>query len=184
MNHEYIEISPGSEQAHTFRTPFINLYKEVFSGAPFYERFTNEEVASIYDDLMQQNGFLCCVIHQGQLIAFGTGMPLAQLSAELRQICQKYLPPEDAFYNSDVATHPDYRNQGIGSTLIEKRLGYARNKGYRYSVFRTNREGSMSAPLYQRLGFQTMEETTWVTQPRTRPDMSDTDERIIMWKAL
>lgn len=184
MSFDYVHVLPGSEDVERYRECFIGLYVEVFSGAPFYECFTREEVAQTFQELMMQGGYLCCVLDRGKLIAFGTGMPLVQRDSVLQNICKGYFKPEQAFYNSDVATHSDYRQQGIGSALIEMRIAYALEQGYRYSVFRTNRNGSMSAPIYQKLGFQSMSKTTWVSQPRSKPDISEMDERMIMWKAL
>ena len=54
----------------------------------------------------------------------------------------------------DVIIHPDYRNQGYGSQLIEYVIQFARRKDFKRITLLTDKISAESQRFFQKLGFQ------------------------------
>ena len=185
MNIKYIVVSKESDNYIKYRQQFIILYMKIFSSYPFFEKFSLEEVSSVYEENSINGAFLCCAVDDNEkMIGFGTGRPAKQCNMEIKKIFSNHFPVEQGFYNSDVGTDEQYRGQGIGTKLVELRINYAKKKGYKYSVLRIANKDSMSAPLYFKKGFKKMEETMMVYQPRTKKSVQENEERMFLWKKI
>lgn len=184
LNLEYKRIHKSSDDYHHFRDKFIKLYITIFSMEPFFEKFTYDEVNSIYLEYAVHPNYLCVAINDNNIVGFGMGKPLSDSEPTIKNICSKYIEIESSFYNSDVGTHPQYRNKGIGTRLVDLRISHSQDTGYKYSVMRTNKENSMSSSLYLKKGFIKINETMLVTQERTDESLTSTDERIFLWKEI
>jgi len=57
----------------------------------------------------------------------------------------------------NIATDPQYQNQGIGKTLMREVIKQARDKGYEELIIGTGNNGFMQLYMYQRLGFEMTE---------------------------
>lgn len=53
-------------------------------------------------------------------------------------------------YITSMYVAPDYRRQGIGSTILDKMIGVAMEKGYRIIMLNAS---DMGKPMYQKRGF-------------------------------
>ncbi len=181
----YSIIKPESHQVEQLRTQFIHLFKSVFSSAPFWEAFTDEEVDSIYEEYLQPECLLIGAFNeQNTLIGYGASVPVTSASKELQQILSQYAEPNKIVYNADLAVYEEYRNQGIGSHLIARRHQWAQESGFQYVAMRTNKLGSMSKPLYTKLGFEQLAETMTVCQKRVRKDIPETESRILLMNSI
>jgi len=56
-------------------------------------------------------------------------------------------------YLSRMAVKPPYRNQGIGSAIIDQLTVYAKGKGYREMSLGVNADNSAARHLYEKKGF-------------------------------
>jgi len=81
---------------------------------------------------------------------------------------------------ANVATHPDYRRQGIGRTLTERVMRQARDKRASAVWLHVRDDNPGAIKLYQDLGFQEIaRRTTWQASSDPRIPSPDTDIQIV-----
>lgn len=88
--------------------------------------------------------WICTVTEAGRIIAF--------LSIEVHREEQDFL------YLDDLSVAAQYRNKGIGSTLIQRAEAYAKAKHIREIRFHVEKENVSALCLYERLGYSVCEE--------------------------
>ena len=183
---DYFKLSENSINYSNIKQQFMALYIDVFSGYPYFESFSKEEVSDMFDSYSKSDSCLYCAIQENLLIGFGAGTPLKNCLTDFKNIVKKHLDIdiEECYYNADVAVLKHCRNQGIGTKLIELRINEATANGFKYMVVRTIKEGSFSKEIYQRHGFLILNETQLIKHDRVHDTIPDIDERIILWKEL
>lgn len=81
---------------------------------------------------------------------------------------------------ANVATHPDYRRQGIGRALTERVMKQARAKRASAIWLHVREDNSGAIKLYQELGFQEIaRRTTWQANPDARLTLPEGEIRIL-----
>lgn len=81
---------------------------------------------------------------------------------------------------ANVATHPDYRRQGIGRALTERVLRQARDRRASAVWLHVRHDNPGAIKLYQDLGFREMaSRTTWQANSDPRLPHPDTDIQIV-----
>lgn len=53
----------------------------------------------------------------------------------------------------NIATHPEYRRQGLGTKIMEAVIGYAREKGITFITLEVRESNAAAIGLYESLGF-------------------------------
>jgi ribosomal protein S18 acetylase RimI-like enzyme len=82
---------------------------------------------------------------------------------------------------ANVATHPDYRRQGIGRALTERAMKLAENKNAAAIWLHVRDDNPGAIKLYQDLGFQEIaRRTTWQANPAHRLFPPDSDIEITL----
>lgn len=137
---------------------FIDVYKEAFGGAPYFESYTDEQVIQ---DVVNPH------LDQGVIFLALSGDEVVSLSAAIPSFYEKkmynflnkpefkesiYFDLDNILYMSELATKLFYRGLGFGKKLILSRLDFARENGYDGVIMRTAKEGSNSKNLYLSLG--------------------------------
>src|SRR5512143_1281287 len=83
------------------------------------------------------------------------------------------------FLVANVATHPDYRRQGIGRALTERVMRQARDKRASATWLHVRDDNPGAIKLYQDLGFQQVaRRTTWTASPDPFCPKPDSDIQI------
>ena len=125
---------------------FKRVYR-VFSGPPYNEKYTEEELEEIFIQY-QQNGYLYGAYTQDGcvgLIALERGRQEGQpVSFE----------GEKVMYLADVAVLGEYRRKGVGNQLMLYGVMQSKQLGYDRLYMRTLETGSMSYGIARRIGFQ------------------------------
>ena len=81
---------------------------------------------------------------------------------------------------ANVATHPDYRRQGIGRALTDRVMRLARDKNASAIWLHVRDDNPGAIKLYQDLGFQEVtRRTTWQASPEHRLSHPDSDIEIL-----
>jgi ribosomal protein S18 acetylase RimI-like enzyme len=84
------------------------------------------------------------------------------------------------FLIANVATHPDYRRQGIGRALTERVMKQARDKKASAIWLHVRDDNPGAIQLYRELGFQEIaRRTTWYADPDSRLPNPDKGIRVI-----
>ena len=68
----------------------------------------------------------------------------------------------------NVATHPDYRNRGIGSALINTAVQFARARNARNLALQVMEGNAPAMHLYEKFGFQAQGAVTYYQRPSVR----------------
>lgn len=176
----YCTINNRSHHIDDLRNQFTKLFVSVFSGSPFYEAFTVKEAEAVFQTYINPKALFIGAFDGTKLVGYGASLPVSQTSADMINILSDYIDINQAIYNADLAVYPEFRNQGIGSRLIHMRNEYAAANGFQTIVMRTNAKGSMSAPLYERLGFKVLPQTMRVHQKRVRNNVPEHEDRILL----
>ncbi len=88
--------------------------------------------------------WICVAVDEGKIIAF--------LSIEVHH------EEEDYIYLDDLSVTAAYRSRGIGTTLIQRAEGYAKEIGIREIYFHVEKSNTDAFRLYQRLGCDIFED--------------------------
>ena len=159
INVEYFKIN--NDFKNEFKEGFIEVFKKAFAGAPYFESYQNSEVVSSAWDPHLNKGCIYLAANKGRIIGLGCCLPLNKIdeadpniSALESLLSFPKLPftLESTCYMSELAVLPEYRNFGIGTELIKKRLSWAKENNLNYYVMRTAAKNSNSLGLYLNLG--------------------------------
>jgi ribosomal protein S18 acetylase RimI-like enzyme len=96
---------------------------------------------------------------------------------------------EKILFISNVAVHPDYRNQGIAKQLVQKAIDYAWQLHFTSVWLQVRKENEIAHHVYSSIGFKDWGiRDTWVIQPTTlcndekSPNILITSRRIVDWQ--
>lgn len=178
-------IKVDKQNYEKYKTNYIEIYKNIFSKAPYFEIFTNEEAEEVYQLSLLDSSISLLAIKDNQIIGFALGIQLSIHNDEkFKTLTNTYFNLDKVLYNAELGVLPEYRGLGIGSTLINKRIFFAKNMGYETICMRTKKEGSMSISLYQKLGFKILEGVEELSNTVKNIVMNEQDIRIILYKNL
>ena len=124
---------------------FKNVYK-VFSGSPYNEKYTDEELKEIFEEY-KQKGFVYGAYNEEEcigLIALERGKKTGQ---------PVNFEGEEVMYLADVAVLENYRRRGLGNQLMLYGVIQAKLLGYDKLYMRTLAKGSMSYGIAKSIGF-------------------------------
>ena len=156
---KFVQVTPDSP-AH-YQAEFIQVYKEVFAGPPYFETYQGDEVRNWVWKPHLSKGCIFLALDDEQVVGLSCSIPLKQIQAgepnsDVRDFLSRYqqLPFSliDACYMSEVAVLSNYRQRGIGTELIKQRWAWAKGQGIKTYVMRTASEGSNSLGIYLKLG--------------------------------
>jgi len=156
------------------------LYQETFADAPYFEKFSEEEVREFFEEYRQQ-GILYIASSDTKVIGFGAMLPLPR--ALPRDILDKLqtvgINVNETWYNADLGVDKDFRRKGIGTQLVKARLDAVRGQTV---VMRTSGDNKQSQSIYQSLGFEQIPGITQVVEGRRQDGRIKKDVRIFFIK--
>lgn len=175
----------NKENYEQYKHNYIELYKEIFSKAPYFEVFTNKEAEEVYQLSLLDSTISLLAIKDNQLIGFALGIQLSIHNDEkFKNIIKEYFNLDKVLYNAELGVLPEYRGLGIGSTLINKRILFAKKIGYKTICMKTKKEGSMSISLYKKMGFKILEGVEEVSTTEKNILLNEEDIRVILYKNM
>lgn len=140
------------------REGFVDVYREVFGGAPYFEPYAPEQVIEqVWEPLVPECVF---VAQDGErVVALGCAHArLANINGEIRDFLlaqpelSEMFDPARTVHMAELAVRVSHRKQGIASRLIRIRLEWALAQGNEWYEMCTDADFSMSRPLYERIG--------------------------------
>ena len=125
---------------------FKRVYR-VFSGPPYNEKYTEEELEEIFIQY-QQTGYLYGAYTQDGCVG------LIALERGRQEGHPVSFEGEKVMYLADVAVLGEYRRKGVGNQLMLYGVMQSKQLGYDRLYMRTLETGSMSYGIARRIGFQ------------------------------
>lgn len=135
---------------------FISVYQQVFAGEPYNEKWSDKEVQDMLNGWFScKNNCVLVAIIKDKVVGIAVGIPLIYRKDlcdffEKNNFIHNY---SEYFYNAEVAVLNEFRGRGIASNLIKRRIEFAKKLNFVNIIYRTISKGSMSEPLYRKLGF-------------------------------
>jgi len=167
-----------------YKDGFIKIYKEIFSQAPYYEIFSDEEVEKIYQLSKLETTVTLVALDDDNVIGLALGIKLStHIDTDFKLLLKNHFNLDKTFYNAELAVLAKYRGQGIGNELIKKRIKFAEKMGYNIICMRTKEEGSMSMSLYKKLDFKLLNGVKSISKTK-KINIDDEDIRVILYKRL
>lgn len=161
---------------------------DVFKEPPFSEPLT------IFDKIEEFEGYLKHGLALGCYDENGNIMSFAGLMEEVEEEHTPFFDYDvvkhaNPLYIYGLATKNEYRGYGLCSSLVELTDELALKNGTDFVYLRTNKEGSMSAGLCYKQGYQDLmqngEKVIQVVEfERNDPNADSKDERIFLIKAI
>lgn len=100
--------------------------------------------------------------------------PPAQAAPAILAYCSVWLIFEELHINT-LAVHPDWRRNGLASTLLRHVLGDAVRQGADKATLEVRRSNEAARQLYERFGFET-------TAVRTNYYRDPVEDALILWR--
>lgn len=138
-----------------WRAAFAGTYQEVWSEAPYYERFFPDEAEGVFRRTlhMPDNLTVLGVRETGLVVGFGMGYPVVGNPAVVRDV-RGLLPIEHTFYFADLGVLEPWRRRGIGRQLIDLRLSLIDRSRFAYVLLRISAVKDAVYDMYRRIGFE------------------------------
>ncbi|MEZ4755046.1 MAG: GNAT family N-acetyltransferase [Bdellovibrionota bacterium] len=158
ISRETIDFRQVLEKRDPSLKGFIRLYKAAFAEAPYFESFSNEQVAQVWDKHIGH--CVVCAEFNGEVVGLACAHPvLANTEPSIRDFIlesinklPKELDPKKAIFMSELAVSEDARGMGLGTQLVLERLKWGAQQGFEFYMMRTAENESNSKNLYLRLG--------------------------------
>lgn len=125
---------------------FKRVYK-VFSGPPYNEKYTEEELEEIYREY-KENGYIYGAYNDSECI----GMIALECGVKSNQPVN--FNNQKVMYLADIAVLNDYRRKGLGNQLMLYGVMQSKIMGYEKMYMRTLKSGSMSYGIASKIGFR------------------------------
>jgi len=179
---EFIKVNHKNYEK--YKKEFISIYQNIFSQAPYFEIFTEDEVEVIYNLSLFEKNILLLALNNNQIVGFALGVQLSKYNNNsLKQLLSKKFNLDDILYNAELGVVSEYRGMGIGNNLILKRIEFAQKNNYKIVCMRTKKEGSMSMSLYKKLGFKFLKDSEHIVN--TKKSISGIEDvRVILYKRI
>jgi ribosomal protein S18 acetylase RimI-like enzyme len=178
---------------HT-RRGFIDAYKEAFSGLPYNEHYTDQQVI---DDAWLpnlNNGMVMVVTDEEQLsriIGFGCAVPFDKAPDDVKEFLECLhragrLPNDfgyqHAWYMSELGVLKEYRGHGAAWELVKRRMWSIDYRGGTQFFMRTAAVNSPSKPMYLKMGAHELPDLQDVSNTSQVLDNgSQANNRVYLW---
>jgi len=152
-NFDYIveQVRSKKQLTSLLQNGLVKLYQQIFSDAPYFEEFTDEEVTAYYDYYFK-NGLISVAKDEREIIGFAATVAL-YTEPEIAELSKKFgIDPDTTLYFAELGVTKELRRQGIGERICQEQLRKL-SKGATILV-RTAADNFIAQTLYKKLGFQ------------------------------
>lgn len=146
---------------------FIEAYQEAFSGPPYFEDYSMEQVLEEVLIPHLRDGMVMYATEHSKLIGFGCALPFNKTPDDVQEFLEGLhqegdLPKEfdhrRAWYMSELGVLNAYRGVGAAWELVRHRMYSMSHRGARQFFMRTAATGSNSMPMYIKCGAQPLDQ--------------------------
>lgn len=136
-----IEKVETSQQLETYlNSGLAKLYQTVFSEAPYFEKFSIEEIKEDFQKCLSDNGSILVALDPAKddaPVAFISAVPLKN-KFNLAVTVMKYVDPEKSAYLAEDGVAQEYRCRGLSSNMKKILMETCSLKGFTEMLIRTS----------------------------------------------
>ena len=152
---ELVDIRTAADVDRWVRA-FSLAYQSVFSGAPYFEAFRQEEAEAWFRQLTSQPGQITLLaVLDGEMAGYGVAIPLKHKHDVARELAG-LVPLAHTAYLAELGVESNFRGQGLGVSLTRERLRRIDNACYSHVVLRISEENSTPRAMYEAMSFTDM----------------------------
>ena len=145
------------DEAAPYRASFVGAYQDIFSEAPYNERFFPDEAEGVLNQhlVSRENIVLLAIAGKTKVVGFGISVPVIarpDIKRELRGL----LPTRHSYYLAEMGVLSSFRGSGLGTQLVQLRIDLINRRRYSHVALRTSAVRNASYEMYLRRGFEDM----------------------------
>lgn len=156
-----------------------NLYQEIFGAAPYFEKFTEEDVKSIFEEYIL-DGLLFVAQDGNDVVGFGAALPMQSVPAIENILQNSGIDTDNSWYMADLGVSEKTRKQGVGRQLVQNRINAIPENAL--IVMRTSVDNVASQALYKSLGFVQIENAYQEVEQARVDGTTATDKRLFLMR--
>jgi ribosomal protein S18 acetylase RimI-like enzyme len=134
------------------RIELANLYKEAFSGAPWFEKWTDESALAAIDQYIERGPRIVTIERLDVIVAFAIALPVSK-ETKFQQVWAEKIGSE-ALYLAEFAVSSAYRGQGLGKKVLEGLAVEAKAVGYASICARTRTDNTPAIKAFLSMGMK------------------------------
>lgn len=171
-------------EAGPWTAAFVQAYRSIFAGPPYFEEFTEAEAARALTRLVSVPGnvTLFATTADNELAAFAAAVPLSARPDVMRELTG-LIPARHTWYFAELGVLPEHRQKGLGRRLIAERLRLIEAESATHVVMRVAEDDAAARAIYLDMGFADM--GVYMEVPGLRTDgRVRTDRRLFLSNVL
>lgn len=144
------KLKSVNELEEIFENGFIKLFDECFNVAPYFLKYSDEELWRIYENHFK-TGFVLLAYCNDEIIGFAGSRPLSEDEYVADDVKNIFNNIEEYWYHSDIGVSNKHRGKGIAQLLVKHTIkNTPKNKKI---LMRTKEENIPSINLHKKMGF-------------------------------
>ena len=175
---DYLQIQNKAELSRWLDNGLARLYQDVFSGPPYNESFTLDEIKSCFQDMLSKKGVIIVATDpkkNNQPVAFVVSVPLKdefEIAAKVKDVVN----PEKTSYFAEDGVDMNYRRQGLSARMKDMLLEANRAEGIPNMLLRTSNDNYAQISAVNKAGGKVLKDV-FQSVARKRTDGSVTIEK-------
>ncbi|MDR1781859.1 MAG: alanine racemase [Bacilli bacterium] len=150
MDIEIKRLKDEQELKEEFNKGFPKLFDECFGSAPYFIKYSDEELWDIYSNHLK-TGFLLFAYKNKKLVGFAGSRPLLYDEYISNEVKNYFNKPTEVYYHSELGVIKSDRGNNIAKKLLEETIKQCPvNK----ILMRTKTDNVPSIALHKRMGFE------------------------------
>lgn len=176
MEYSLRKVENLEELEDIFKNGFIDLFDECFNAAPYYLKYSDEELFKIYADHLKTGFVLIAYDNNDKMIGFAGSRPILEDEYVADDVKLIFDNPENYLYHSDLGVAIAHRGKKIAQKLLAESIDCSQ---HRMIVMRTKDDNEASINLHKKMGFEVLGATQLIKRQDTNGD-EIIDKRIYM----
>lgn len=153
-----------------------DLYKDIFGRAPYYEKFEDEEIKSIFSEYFE-DGMLFVTRENDKVIGFVAALPISSVPDIGQIMTNSGYDMGNCWYMADLGVSLEHRRKGLGRKLTKIQVENLPGKDI---LLRTSINNLIAQRLYHSLSFAHLSNVYQDVMQARVDDSVVTDQRLFM----
>ena len=175
----YVIKKVGSiyELETAFKNGFIELFDECFNAAPYFLKYSDEELWNIYANHFKM-GFVLFAHKDNKIVGFAGSRPLVDDEYVADDVKSFFSNVYDYWYHSDIGVSKAERGKGLAQKLIQESINQTPNN--KKILMRTKEDNIPSVKLHKKMGFAILNDVFQTIKRKDSMGNDVYDKRIYM----